>query len=78
MAGELTWLGHAAFRVDTPGGRRIYLDPFLHGNPKCPASELDPERCDLLLVTHGHGDHVGDAVAIATRFGCPVVAHVEL
>ncbi len=77
MATQLTWLGHAAFRVDTPGGKRIYVDPFLHGNPKCPESELEPERCDLILVTHGHGDHVGDTVAIHTRFGCPVVAQVE-
>lgn len=78
MATELTWLGHSAFRVDTPGGKRIYIDPFLHGNPKCPESELEPERCDLVVVTHGHGDHVGDTVAIHQRFGCPVVAQVEL
>jgi L-ascorbate metabolism protein UlaG (beta-lactamase superfamily) len=78
MATELTWLGHSAFRVETPGGKRIYVDPFLHGNPKCPESELDPERCDLIVLTHGHGDHVGDTVAIHQRFGCPVVAQVEL
>ena len=57
---ELTWLGHAAFRFDTPAGKRIYVDPFLHGNPKCPESELEPERVDLIALTHGHGDHVGD------------------
>jgi L-ascorbate metabolism protein UlaG (beta-lactamase superfamily) len=78
VATELTWLGHAAFRVDTPGGKRIYLDPFLNGNPRCPESELEPERCDLLLVTHGHGDHVGDTIAIHQRHDCPVVAQVEL
>ena len=75
---ELTWLGHAAFRIDTPGGKRIYVDPFRNGNPRCPESELEPERCDLILVTHGHGDHVGDTVAIHQRLGCPVVAPVEL
>lgn len=78
MATELTWLGHSAFRVETPGGKRVYVDPFLQGNPKCPDSELEPERCDLIVLTHGHGDHLGDTVAIHERFGCPVVAQVEL
>jgi len=78
MTTQLTWLGHSAFRVDSSGGKRIYVDPFLNGNPKCPESELEPERCDLILVTHGHGDHVGDTVAIHQRHGCPVVAQVEL
>jgi L-ascorbate metabolism protein UlaG (beta-lactamase superfamily) len=78
MATELTWLGHAAFRLDSPGGKRIYVDPFLNGNPKCPEGEATPERCDLLLLTHGHDDHLGDTIAIAQKFVCPVVAQVEL
>jgi L-ascorbate metabolism protein UlaG (beta-lactamase superfamily) len=78
MAGTLTWLGHSAFRLDTPGGTRVYVDPFLHGNPSCPADEVEPERCDLILVTHGHGDHVGDTVALHESHRCPVVAQVEL
>ncbi|HET7744383.1 MAG TPA: metal-dependent hydrolase [Gaiellaceae bacterium] len=78
MATSLTWLGHASFRVDSPGGKRIYVDPWLNGNPKCPESELTPERCDLIVVTHGHGDHVGDTAAIYESFQCPVVAQVEL
>jgi L-ascorbate metabolism protein UlaG (beta-lactamase superfamily) len=76
--GTLTWLGHAAFRLDSPGGKRIYIDPFLNGNPKCPPDEVEPERVDLILLTHGHGDHVGDTLALVQRFGCPVVAPVEL
>ena len=78
MATTLTWLGHASFRLDTEAGTRVYIDPFLTGNPKCPENERTPERCDLVVLTHGHGDHVGDAVDIAKRFECPVVAPVEL
>ena len=73
----ITWLGHATFRVDTPGGKRIYVDPWL-GNPNCPEDEREPERIDVIAVTHGHGDHVGETVELARRFGCPVVAQVEL
>ena len=75
---SLTWLGHAAFRLDTPGGKRVYVDPFLNGNPKCPSSEQSPERVDIIALTHGHGDHVGDTVELAKRFSCTVVAPVEL
>jgi len=76
--GTLTWLGHATFRVDSPGGKRIYVDPFLTGNPTCPEGEQEPERVDAILITHGHGDHYGDAIALAGKFGCTVVAPVEL
>jgi L-ascorbate metabolism protein UlaG (beta-lactamase superfamily) len=75
---RLTWLGHAAFRFDTPGGKRVYVDPFLEGNPRCPEAEQQPERIDLIALTHGHDDHVGSTVDLAQRFGCPVVALVEL
>jgi L-ascorbate metabolism protein UlaG (beta-lactamase superfamily) len=78
MPGSITWLGHAAFRLDTPAGDRIYVDPFLTGNPSCPAAELEPARVDAILVTHGHFDHVGDAVRLARSFACPVIAQVEL
>jgi L-ascorbate metabolism protein UlaG (beta-lactamase superfamily) len=73
----VTWLGHAAFRIDTPGGKRVYLDPWL-GNPKCPEGERNPERIDVIALTHAHGDHVGETVELGKRFGCPVVAQVEL
>jgi L-ascorbate metabolism protein UlaG (beta-lactamase superfamily) len=74
----LTWLGHATFRLDTPGGKRVYIDPFLNGNPKCPESELEPERVDVIALTHAHGDHLGDTVELAKKHGCTVVALVEL
>jgi L-ascorbate metabolism protein UlaG (beta-lactamase superfamily) len=74
----LTWLGHATFRFDTPGGKRVYIDPFLHGNPKCPESEQEPERVDVIALTHAHGDHLGDTVELAQKHGCTVIAPVEL
>ena len=78
MAGTLTWLGHSAFRIDTPGGKRVYVDPFLNGNPKCPDAEKEPERVDLILLTHGHDDHVGDTVRLYEQFKPRVIAQVEL
>jgi L-ascorbate metabolism protein UlaG (beta-lactamase superfamily) len=78
MATTLTWLGHSAFRVDTPSNQRIYVDPFLNGNPKCPENEKEPERVDAIFITHGHNDHVGDTLDLAQKFQCPVVAPVEL
>jgi L-ascorbate metabolism protein UlaG (beta-lactamase superfamily) len=78
MAVPLTWLGHASFRLDSPGGKRVYVDPWLTGNPKCPEAEQRPERVDLIALTHGHGDHVGDTVELWKQFEPPVVALVEL
>src|SRR5919201_2852695 len=78
MAGTLTWLGHASFRLDSPGGKRIYVDPWLE-NPKCPDDEKEPERCAAIAVTHGHSDHVGQTVELSNKFGpLPIVAMVEL
>jgi L-ascorbate metabolism protein UlaG (beta-lactamase superfamily) len=78
MTTTLTWLGHASFRIDTADGKRIYIDPFLNGNPKCPDNEKEPERADVIVLTHAHGDHLGDTVDIAKKHGATVVATVEL
>ena len=61
-----TWYGHSCFEVRTPGGKTILIDPWF-GNPNSPRTADSVERCDLLLVTHGHFDHLGDAVALASR-----------
>lgn len=75
----LTWLGHAAFRIDSDRGKRIYVDPFLAGNPKTPDSEREPERVDIIAVTHGHGDHAGEAPSLSQRFpDAQIVAQVEV
>lgn len=74
---SLTWLGHAAFRIDSPGGKRVYLDPWL-SNPKAPAGAQDVERVDILALTHGHDDHVGEAIDLGKRFSPRVVAIFEL
>jgi L-ascorbate metabolism protein UlaG (beta-lactamase superfamily) len=74
---SVTWLGHASFRVDSPGGKRIYVDPWL-SNPKCPDGEKQPERVDVIALTHGHGDHVGETVELSKQFSPEIVANVEL
>jgi L-ascorbate metabolism protein UlaG (beta-lactamase superfamily) len=75
----LTWLGHASFRLDTDDGKRIYIDPFLQGNPSTPDSEKIPERCDVIAITHAHGDHCADVVDISKKFpAAEIVAMVEL
>jgi len=74
----LTWLGHSTFRLDTASGKRIYIDPFLNGNPKCPEDEVTPEHVDMIAITHAHGDHLGDTVELAKQHDATVVAPVEL
>lgn len=62
----ITWHGHACFEIRTPGGLVILFDPWF-GNPKSPKKADAVDRCDILLVTHGHSDHFGDAQSIASR-----------
>lgn len=73
----LTWLGHSAFLVQTPEDRHVLIDPFLTGNPSTPAGLALP-AIDLILLTHGHGDHLGDTIALAKQHGCPVFCGFEL
>jgi L-ascorbate metabolism protein UlaG (beta-lactamase superfamily) len=75
---NLTWLGHGSFRVDSVAGKRVYVDPWLKGNPACPETEWEPERVDVIAVTHGHFDHVGDVVALADRFAPVTLAQYEV
>jgi L-ascorbate metabolism protein UlaG (beta-lactamase superfamily) len=63
---RFTWSGHACVELESPGGKHVIFDPWF-GNPLSTRSADEVERCDLLLVTHGHGDHLGDAVALASR-----------
>lgn len=75
---KLTWLGHAAFRIETPEGKRLYVDPWIAGNPKCPESEKNVQRADVLICTHGHFDHIADAVDVAKKHDSVAVGIYEL
>jgi L-ascorbate metabolism protein UlaG (beta-lactamase superfamily) len=76
MGLKITWFGHAALGLET-GGYRLLVDPFLSGNP---AAKTSPESvsADFVLITHGHGDHVGDAVQIAKRSNALVISNFEI
>jgi L-ascorbate metabolism protein UlaG (beta-lactamase superfamily) len=76
MTIEITWYGHAALSLQT-GAYRLVIDPFLTGNPAA-STTPDKIQADYILVSHGHGDHVGDTVAIAERTGATVIANFEV
>lgn len=75
---RITWLGHATVLIQTANGTNLLIDPFIAGNPKYPKGFVLPEKIDYVLLTHGHGDHIGDAVPVATKHGSTVVAIYEL
>ncbi|HSE49172.1 MAG TPA: metal-dependent hydrolase [Terriglobales bacterium] len=75
---KLTWLGHACFRVETPTGKVFLIDPWLKDNPMTPDEHKDHPAVDYLLLTHGHFDHIGDAVALAKKYNPIVVGVYEL
>ncbi|RLI76016.1 metal-dependent hydrolase [Archaeoglobales archaeon] len=72
---KITWLGHAAFLLE--GNKKVLIDPFITGNPLSPVDAEEIEA-DIIAVTHGHGDHLGDAIEIAKRNDAPVVCIHEL
>ncbi|WP_297536328.1 metal-dependent hydrolase [Thermococcus sp.] len=72
---KVKFLGHAAFLIE--GSKKILIDPFLSGNPQAAVKPEDVEA-DLILVTHAHGDHIGDAVEIAKRTGAKIVAMFDV
>jgi L-ascorbate metabolism protein UlaG (beta-lactamase superfamily) len=73
----LTYHGHACFSV-RGGGYTIWIDPFLTGNPQADLAARDVEEADYILVSHGHGDHLGDAVSIARRTGATAISNAEI
>jgi len=76
---QVTWLGHAAFEIASPGGTKLLIDPFLKDNGKTPQEYKDLTRYkpNAILVTHSHGDHSADAAAIASSSGAPVIGVYE-
>jgi L-ascorbate metabolism protein UlaG (beta-lactamase superfamily) len=75
---KLTWLGHSTFRIETPGRKTIFIDPWIMGNPMCPEADKKVKKADVLLCTHGHGDHIGDAVEVIKQHNPLVVGIYEL
>ncbi|MCL2562295.1 MAG: MBL fold metallo-hydrolase, partial [Rikenellaceae bacterium] len=75
---KITYLGHACFTIEA-GGVKLLVDPFLKHNPNyCDALWEQAARPDYILVTHGHGDHVGDTIEIAARSGATLISNFEI
>jgi len=76
---KLTWIGHASFILETPGGKRALIDPWMTGNPVCPEALHDPGDIDLILLSHGPSDHTADVVRLAKeKSPAAVMCMIEL
>jgi L-ascorbate metabolism protein UlaG (beta-lactamase superfamily) len=73
---KITWLGHSALKIE--GSKTVYIDPFLSGNPKASLRAQDVTRADVVVVSHDHGDHLGDSFAICQKTGATLVALHEI
>lgn len=74
----ITWLGHATFLVTSPRGKHIVMDPWLTQNPRCPEAYRKLDTADIITISHGHFDHMGDAVELARRTGGTVISNFEI
>jgi L-ascorbate metabolism protein UlaG (beta-lactamase superfamily) len=77
MAKSIRWLGHASFIISSPGGKTVVIDPWIVDNPLCPLKLEDIKEAHLVLVSHDHFDHAGNAVDIARKTGATVIAQPE-
>jgi len=77
VGNRLTFLGHSTFHLLTAGGQKILLDPWVINNPRTPADKKDVGALDTILISHGHGDHIGDAVEIGKATGAQTVSNFE-
>jgi len=78
---SLQWYGHSAVRITSPAGKVLLIDPYLTENPKTPSKFKNLEAIgpiDLILVTHAHADHLGDAPALARTYNVPIIAPAGL
>jgi len=74
----LTWLGHHTFKLVTRGARTVLMDPWVEENPACPKELKAFDRIDVITITHGHGDHMADAVTLAKKYKPTVVCNFEI
>lgn len=78
MAGNLiTWLGHSCFQIHTSGGKVLFIDPWITGNPVCPVKLDDITKAHIVMVTHDHFDHIADAAGISKKTGAVVIGFPE-
>ncbi len=75
---KITWLGHGTFKLVTPGGSVVLVDPWVQGNPACPEALKKFDRLDIMLITHGHFDHISDAVSVSRQHKPQVVGIYEV
>jgi L-ascorbate metabolism protein UlaG (beta-lactamase superfamily) len=75
---RFTWVGHGTWKIRTAGGKDVLIDPWLTGNPAAPDHLKTVDSLDIMVITHGHGDHIGDAIPVAKATGCKVVTTYEI
>jgi len=74
----LTWLGHNSFKLVTRGARTVLIDPWVEGNPACPRELKTFDKLDVMTISHGHGDHMGDAVTLGKRLKPTIICNYEI
>jgi len=74
----LTWLGHNTFKLVTRGAKTVLLDPWIENNPSCPRELKTFDRLDVMTISHGHGDHMADAVTLGKKFSPTIVCNYEI